>query len=181
MNGTGTARSSVSPPVPAFNTQAVTALMVDLTALTDHPPHDRGYRFEAFLKSLFDAFGLKANDPFRLRGEQIDGSFELNGQTYLLEAKWHKEKTGVADLHVFHGKLDQKAAWTRGLFVSYSGFTEDGLHAFGRGKKLICMDGLDIFETLNRQLPLYHVLEHKARKAAETGNPFVRVGELFVR
>ncbi len=38
----------------------------------------------------------------------------------------------------------------KGLFVSNSGFTEDGLAAFGRGKRVICMDGLDLFETLSR-------------------------------
>ncbi|WP_344397173.1 hypothetical protein, partial [Streptomyces asiaticus] len=26
---------------------------------------------------------------FRLKGEQIDGSFLLNNETYLVEAKWH--------------------------------------------------------------------------------------------
>ncbi len=52
-----------------------------------------------FLKSLFDAFGLAAQEPFRLRGEQIDGSFQLGSETYLLEAKWHGQSIGVADLH----------------------------------------------------------------------------------
>lgn len=164
---------------PAFNTPKVAQLIGDLTSLAKLAPQDRGYKFEAFLKSTFDAFGMKAREPFRLRGEQIDGSFDLNGEIYLLEAKWQNTKTGVDDLHTFHGKLDQKAAWVRGLFVSYSGFTDEGVYAFGRGKKVICMDGLDIYEALNRQLPLNHVIEQKARRAAETGNPFVRVTELF--
>jgi restriction endonuclease Mrr len=103
----------------------------------------------------------------------------LQGETYLIEAKWQATPTGVADLHTFHGKLDQKAAWTRGLFVSNSGFTEDGLIAFGRGKRVICMDGLDLFDTLSRELPLNHVLESKVRRAAETGFPFARVRDLF--
>jgi hypothetical protein len=37
----------------------------------------RGYAFEKFLKDLFDTFGLQAREAFRLRGEQIDGSFLL--------------------------------------------------------------------------------------------------------
>ncbi|ATB43861.1 hypothetical protein CYFUS_009342 [Cystobacter fuscus] len=65
-------------------------------------------------------------------------------ETYLLEAKWHGTPIGNAELHAFHGKVEQKAAWTRGLFISQSGFTEDGLYAFGRGKRVICMDGLDL-------------------------------------
>ncbi|KSV81427.1 hypothetical protein N181_28100, partial [Sinorhizobium fredii USDA 205] len=107
------------------------------------------------------------------------GSFLLGEETYLLEAKWHSQPTGVADLHVFHGKLDQKAAWARGLFVSYNGFTTEGLAAFGSGKRLICMDGRDIYDALDRQIPLKAVLERKVRRAAETGRPFIPSRELF--
>lgn len=147
--------------------------------VTSLAPHARGYAFEGFLKDLFNAFGLAAQEPFRLRGEQIDGSFLLGSNIYLLEAKWHGQPIGVAELHTFHGKIEQKAAWTRGLFVSNSGFTDDGLVAFGRGKRVICMDGLDLYEMLERELPLTHVLELKVRRAAETGCAFVRVRDLF--
>jgi len=164
---------------PAYNWPALEQMRQELIALNDLPPHERGYRFEAFLKSLFDTFGMKARDPFRNRGEQIDGSFVLDGETYLLEAKWHNQLTGNADLHVFHGKLEQKAAWARGLFVSYTGFTDDGLDAFGRGKRLVCMDGFDIHEALRRQIPVNHVIDQKVRRAAETGRIFIRVGDLF--
>lgn len=142
-------------------------------------PQARGYAFEGFLKELFDAFGLAAQEPFRLRGEQIDGSFQLGSEIYLLEAKWHGQPIGVAELHTFHGKIEQKAAWTRGLFVSNSGFTDDGLVAFGRGKRVICMDGLDLYEMLDRGIPFNQVLERKVRRAAETGSPFLRVRDLF--
>jgi hypothetical protein len=121
------------------------------------------------LKDRFDAHGLAALEPFRLRDEQIDGSFQFGNETYLLEAKWHGQPT-------FHGKIEQKAAWTRGLFVSNSGFTDEGLHAFGRGKRVICIDGFDLCKTLDR---LNHVLERKVRRAAETGSPFIRVRDLF--
>ncbi|MFN4235884.1 MAG: restriction endonuclease [Vogesella sp.] len=121
------------------------------------------------------------SEPFRLRGEQIDGSFVLQGETYLVEAKWQSAPTGAADLHAFHGKIEQKAAWCRGLFVSNSGFTSDGLVAFGKGKRVICMDGLDLYEALDRELPLNHVLERKVRRAAETGYPFEQVRDLFSR
>lgn len=159
----------------------VAKIKAELIQVTALKPHARGYAFEGFLKSLFDAFSLAAHEPFRLRGEQIDGSFQLASEIYLLEAKWHGPPIGVAELHTFHGKIEQKAAWTRGLFVSNSGFTEDGLAAFGRGKRLICMDGLDLYEMLEREIPLTQVLEWKVRRAAETGAPFVRVRELFPR
>lgn len=162
-----------------LNGAVIDGLKADLIALAAMAPQPRGYAFEKFLKNLFDAFQLQAREPFRLTGEQIDGSFLLANETYLLEAKWENDKTGVGDLHGFHGKVENKAAWSRGLFVSYTGFTDVGLEAFGRGKRVICMDGLDLFETLQRGLSLSQVLEMKVRRAAETGNPFIRVSELF--
>lgn len=166
-------------PKPAFDRHKLIVLRNELIGLLQLAPQARGYAFESLLRDLFNVFGLEAREPFRLKGEQIDGSFLLQGETYLVEAKWQDAQTGVADLHTFHGKLEQKAAWTRGLFVSNSGFTEDGLIAFGRGKRVVCMDGLDLFETLSRELPLNHVLERKVRRAAETGLPFARVRDLF--
>lgn len=156
-----------------------TLLQSELLNLSYLDAQPRGYAFERFLKQLFDTFGLEARDAFRLRGEQIDGSFMLGNETYLLEAKWHGAQCGNGDLHAFHGKVEQKAAWARGLFISYSGFTEEGLDAFGRGKRVICMDGLDLSEALTRQLPLSKVLQQKVRRAAETGMAFVRVRDLF--
>ena len=178
-NGTtGTAQQS-SPPSPAHDKAKFAQFQSDLISLTQLDAQARGYAFEKFLKQLFDGFGLHAREAFRLQGEQIDGSFVLGGDTYLLEAKWQGAPCGNAELHTFHGKIEQKAAWTRGLFISTSGFTEEGLHAFGRGKRVICMDGYDLSEALSRELPLNNVLDMKVRRAAETGMAFVRVRDLF--
>ena len=180
LEGRSEATPPVGPaPVPAFDRWKVEGLKAQILALAQMDAQARGIAFEEFLKELFNLYGMAARDPFRLVGEQIDGSFLLGGEIYLLEAKWHSHPIGVADLHTFHGKLDQKAAWTRGLFVSYSGFTEEGLTAFGRGKKAICMDGWDLYEALNRELPLTEVLNRKVRRAGETGQPFCRVIDLF--
>lgn len=166
-------------PIPASDRVKLAQIKSNLLVLPSLAPQERGYAFERFLKDIFDAYGLAAQEPFRLKGEQIDGSFQFGNETYLVEAKWHGPRIGVADLHTFHGKIEQKAAWTRGLFVSNSGFTEDGLVAFGRGKRVICMDGLDLNDALEREIPLNQVLERKVRRAAETGSPFTRVRDLF--
>lgn len=181
LSGGPSATPVVDPaaPIPAFDQPKLATLKATLIQISSLDPQPRGYAFERFLKDLFDAFGLQAQEAFKLRGEQIDGSFQLGHSTYLVEAKWQAQPTGVADLHTFHGKIEQKAAWTRGLFVSNSGFTDEGLAAFGRGKRVICMDGFDLYEALDREIPLNHVLEQKVRKAAETGYPFARVRDLF--
>jgi hypothetical protein len=169
----------MAAPAPAYDWPRVAAMGTRLVGLSAMEPHPRGIAFEAFLSDLFQHFSLAPRGAFSLRGEQIDGSFQHEGQTYLLEAKWHNHKTPAADLHVFEGKLGEKAVWSRGLFVSHAGFTTEGLDAFGRAKRFLCMDGLDLSEVLNRRLPLGEVIARKARRAAETGRVFVPVRELF--
>jgi hypothetical protein len=166
-------------PRQAYDRPKLIAARDELIEISKMDPHPRGYAFETFIKNLFDLYGLKARESFRLVGEQIDGSFDLESETYLLEAKWQDALVGAAELHTFHGKIEQKAAWTRGLFISQSGFTADGLVAFGRGKRVICMDGLDMYNILHREIPLKCALERKVRRAAETGRPFVSIDELF--
>ena len=164
---------------PAFDREKVAALRSRLLNLTAFAPQPRGYAFEDFLRDLFEAFGMRPREPFRNIGEQIDGSFVLANETYLLEAKWQSAQTGASDLHAFHGKLEQKASWARGLFISNSGFSSEGLTAFGRAKRVVCMDGLNIHDLLERNLPLDQVLDRKVRRAAETGRPFAMVRDLF--
>lgn len=154
-------------------------LLNELMALSSLEPHTRGFAFEKYLKRLFDANGLDGKASFRLIGEQIDGSFELNGETYLLEAKWTSKPIGSADLRAFNAKVEDKAAWSRGIFISDCGFTEDGLTAFGKGKSIICMDGFDMSEMLLNNKAFSEVISKKVRRAAETGNPFVRVRDLY--
>ena len=160
--------------------QALTARLMELTRLN---PQERGLRFEGFLTDLFAAFALAPRGAFRLIGEQIDGSFRLHSDTYLVEAKWHGPKIGFVDLMAFSGKVAGKAAWARGLFVSNSGFTLVGLEAFSRGRQtnLICVDGLDLYEVLFRRVSLVEVLEEKARCAAETNRIHVPVRDLTFR
>lgn len=176
----GSAAPTTSPPQPsASDDRLFAALREDLVRIHALTPQERGYAFEAFLKQAFDAAGLAAREPFRNTGEQIDGSFLLGEEVYLLEAKWQAGPTPAADLHVFHGKLDQKAVWARGLFVSYNGFSVDGLTAFGSGKRIICMDGRDLYDALGAHLPLRSVLDRKVRRAAESGRIFEPVRDLF--
>lgn len=152
-------------PASMLERQKIMKIKADLIQVTSLSPQARGFAFEKFLKNLFDAYGLAAHAPFRLQGEQIDSSFQFGSDTYLLEAKWQEKFVG--------------AAWARDLFVSTAGFTEDGLVTFGKGKRVICMDGLDLFEMLDNEIPLSQVLERKVRRAAETGSPFIRVRDLF--
>jgi hypothetical protein len=168
------------PPPSAMSAEVAAKLKDQLMEVSRLEPRPRGTAYERFLKALFDANGLRGRSSFSLVGEQIDGSFELSGETYLLEAKWTGPRIGATELHAFNGKVKNKASWSRGLFVSDSGFTDEGLEAFGGGKCVVCMDGLDIYDMLDRALSFGDVMARKVRRAAETGSPFERVRYLFL-
>lgn len=144
-------------------------------------PNQRGFAFERFLDDTFAVFNLAPRKSFRLVGEQIDGSFHLASETYLVEAKWQDPQIGNRELQAFAGTVRTKAIWSRGLYVSYSGFSEEGLTAFGRGDatRIICIDGLELWQTIQNALDLAEVLSLKTRRAAETGRAYVSVRDLF--
>lgn len=158
-----------------------TRLRARLDELTEMSPSTRGLAFEPFLSELFVLSEMTPRAPFRLVGEQIDGSFDLDGQTYLVEAKWEGKKTGQADLLVFSGKISGKAQWARGLFVSFAGYTQEGLEAFTRGKptNLVCMDRFDIYFLLRGGASLAELLTQKLRRAAEENLAFVPADKLY--
>jgi len=179
----GAASGDDSAPGPSAVAPATTAVLKDeFQKLLALPPHARGYAFEHFLHAIFAAFRLQPRNGFRLAGEQIDGSFDFSGTTYLLEAKFQQGKTIAADLSSFAFKVKSKTSWSRGLFVSYGGFSADGLDAYerGGGTDIVCMDGADLWAVVNGAVDLRALIEAKVRRAAETGHPFVSARELFV-
>jgi Restriction endonuclease len=178
-----TDQSQPSPQVTAtpISEAARLKLRDELLLMSSLEAHARGRAFEGFLCDLFQAFNLIPKKAFSLVGEQIDGSFQLKSEIYLLEAKWEAQEIGQAELLTFAGKVKSKAEWTRGVFISNSGFTEAGLQAFGSGRRtnIICVDGLDLYHVIEGKLGLIEVLEAKTRRAAETNRAYVSVRELF--
>jgi hypothetical protein len=162
------------------NTEVVAILKEEFIGLNTMEAHARGYAFQDFLVRMFDAFGLHPKKSFRIVGEEIDGSFELGSDTYLLEAKWQANQSPEAELLIFSGKVAGKAIWSRGLFISYAGFTAPGLEAFARGKptNLIGMDSQDIYFILEGRMSLKEALLAKTRMAAETNSFFTSVFNL---
>ena len=179
LRGIGPTPASNVIPAPRVEAIEFDRFRMRLIEIRDLPPHQRGYAFEGFLQDMFNAFGMAAREPFRNIGEQIDGSFELAGETYLVEAKWLNRKVGVAELGAFHSKLEQKAQWTRGAFISFQGFTGEGLDAFGRGRRIICLEGRDLFKAMEQGVSLDRLIALKVRRAAETGNIFVPIDQLI--
>lgn len=174
-----------SAPAPSTDAKPASARYAELSRtlieLSKLSPQPRGYAFETFLGELFEAFNLAPRKSFKIKGEQIDGSFRLHSEIYLVEARWRNEPAGPSDLLTFWGKIGGKAEWSRGLFISYAGFSPDALSGLATGKRanFIAMDGFDLHETLSRELSLASVFAEKARFAAETNRTHVAVRDLF--
>ena len=101
------------PPTPSISSKLaeLRGQFYKLAAETDRAK--AGLALEKLLHRLFVLFELQPRQAFRVVGEQIDGSFELDGDIYLLESKWERNPSPEADLLVFAGKVGKKSTFTR--------------------------------------------------------------------
>lgn len=173
---------AVPPMTKPKTTQAkpVTSLidydkyLSEITALTDcnDSPQSRGFAFEKYLKSIFEISGLEPRGSFKLVGEQIDGSFILHNEVYLLEAKWTNKPLDKSDLVIFNEKVSSKSSFTRGLYISYSGYSDESLCTFANGRKvsIVLMTVQELAISLSRKNELKDLIWSKVRALAEEGN-----------
>ena len=121
--------------------------------------------------------GLTSSSPI---DEQIDGSFEWQGSTFLVEARWRSEPANTADLLVLRGKAE-KSDWTRGLFISINGFSDLATPTLQIGRKanLIAMSGHDLILILERHWTLPDALKAKLRHTGETAEAYKPLVEII--
>jgi hypothetical protein len=81
-------------------------------------------------------------------------------------------------LHGFQGRLLDRQDLTQGLYASYGGFSAESFDAF-TARRLIMMDGADIYFALNRRLDLGRVIGAKARHHSEKRQPFAKVSHTY--
>ncbi|MBY5324432.1 hypothetical protein HFN11_29665 [Rhizobium leguminosarum] len=131
----------------------------------------RGFDFERLLNAMLQNERFEPRTSYKMLGEQIDGSFFLEGSVFLLEAKWHADPLPASTLYQFKGKVDGKLVGTVGVFISMSGYSEDAVDALSLGKtlNLILFDGRDMDAVFQLGLGFEAVLKRKLREAAEAG------------
>ncbi len=130
-----------------------------------------GLALEKVLNRLFALFNLEPRQPFRVVGEQIDGSFQMDGQIYLLESKWEKEPLPEAPLLVFRGKIEGKSTFTRGVFIALNDISDPARDAITRGKapSFFVVNGHDLLMVLSEAINLTDFLRMRVRLLAEEG------------
>jgi len=149
-----------------------------LAAATDR--RQAGLALEGLLNRLFALFELQPRQPFRIVGEQIDGSFVLDGHVYLLESKWENHPLPEADMLVFRGKIEGKSTFTRGVFIALNDVSPQARHAITQGKapSFFVMNGHDLMMILSGAMTLTEFLRMRVRLLAEEGRMFTPFSEL---
>lgn len=152
--------------------------LLTLDAIKD--AQKRGYEFEKYLNKLFSVFGLDPHASYRTDTDQIDGSFILNGNTILLEAKYRVAQLSKNDLILFENKVSRKSQFARGLFVSLSDFDENVVNYFkDRSSRIIALSVPEIYMMCNQEKDLRDVLNRKFRYLDEYGIIYRHLNLLF--
>lgn len=158
-------------PKPVIDYDKYLNELKNLTNYADSP-QERGFAFEKYLHSLFESNGLEPRGSFRVVGEQIDGSFLLFNEVYLMEAKWTSKKIDKGDLVIFNEKVSSKSGFTRGLFISFAGYSNDAVETLCNGRKvnIVLMTVQELAVALTREMDISTVIWNKVRALAEEEN-----------
>ena len=158
--------------------QALASDLLKLDAIKD--AQRRGYDFEKYLNKLFGVFGLDPHASYRTDTDQIDGSFILNGNTVLLEAKYRVASLSKNDLILFENKVTRKSSFSRGLFVSLSDFDENVINYFkDRSSRIIAFSVSELYLMCIEEKDLKEVLARKFRYLDEYGIIYKHITQLL--
>jgi hypothetical protein len=134
----------------------------------------RGRTFERILHAMLSREEMEPRTSMRPSGEEIDGSFAIGEDFYLLEAKWHASPIPASSLYSFKGKVDGKLIGTIGVFFSMSDYSTDAVDAllYGKELNLILFGHNDLLLIEDGQITLREAMRVKRRYAANYGQPF---------
>ncbi len=137
-------------------------------------PQDRGYALEKILAELARIESLEVTEPFKIHGEQIDGSIKYDGEHYLVEAKWQDKSASNEPVYQFVSKIEGKM-YGRGLFVSAQGFSGNVIKTIVEGKaiKTMFVDGEDLILVLEGHLSFRDMIDKKVKAAQTKGLVYV--------
>lgn len=133
-------------------------------------PQERGLALEKLLNDLFALFDLEPRLAYSSNVDQVDGSFRLDTDDYLIEAKWTQKPLGRDQADIFVQKIARRGKLAVGLLVSINGFSEPLRAAYATSSSFITMDGSDLFLVLDDRWPLDEALLAKKRHVNETGS-----------
>jgi hypothetical protein len=139
-----------------------------------------GQDLNGLLTDLFAAFSLAPSSPFRVTGEEIDGALYFEKEMYLIEAKWTATRIPAQPLYAFNEKIRRKSDFTRGIFISINGYSEEALEAYrtGASSRAVLIDGAHLMRVLDGGISLPELLERVTRALAQRGAVYLPVIDL---
>jgi len=129
-----------NPGVPA-TLSPLEQLRLDFSALFELScdPRRRGELLEDVFNRVFALGEVSVGCPFERREDeaggkidtQVDGVIQLDANLYLVEIRWEEAALGVGDIqnHLELLSSGDEASPTRGIIVSFNGFTEQAIDA----------------------------------------------------
>lgn len=142
--------------------------LLDLEKISDS--QKRGYSFEKYLNSLFKIFDLNPHASYRTEFDQIDGSFVLNGDTILIEARYRAKPIPKDDLILFSTKLGSKSHFVKGIFITFSKVDDKAIEYFmDKSSRFIVLTVEELFLMCQNRIPLMTVIQNKFRALDEKG------------
>lgn len=145
-------------------------------------PQSRGYELEKIIEELFDVNEISYKGAFRNEAntQQIDGYFELDGFSYLIEAKWVKNKINSESIASFKHKVESKLESTRGVFISINGFREEVLREYSFSSfNIIFINGEELTHVFEGRVELVELIKYKIQQASSVGNPNADISNIL--
>lgn len=149
-----------------------------MSGIEDGPT--RGRRFELWLTRLFNTLQIQIKEPFVLRSasgkavEQIDGAVVLDGDLFLVEAKWYKERLGKENI-ANHLVGVYNRGNVCGLVISGSELTEGALSDMAMAltsKTVTCCLVQELLFALENRGDIVGMLRRKTIAARLERQPF---------
>lgn len=158
--------------------QKIDSLKTDLETLGREKlgTAEGGYAFEKWLYELFILFDIMARKSYREPGgRQIDMAITLDGNHYIIEAKFTKGQVSVSDIDSLYGKLRKLADGTKGIIISMSGFDSHSIKQASSDRTwILMMDYSHIYSLiLNNAMELPDVIRRIHRNASQVGESFL--------
>jgi hypothetical protein len=145
-------------------------------------PQARGIRFNEVVAAMLRCWGIAAEVSTSGKGSgEIDVTFVLDGERYLVEAKWEREKTNVDPLFKLQGRLRQRLRGPIGIFLSMAGFTPDAIEGIDRGDQLgmLLFDRTHFEAMLSGLVPPRELIGLAHDQAAFRGGAYASVLDLL--
>ena len=161
-------QNSESSDKPNIDFNGLNNALLEIENIDNHQA--RGYAFEKYLNDIFKVFNLDPHASYRTDYDQIDGSFVIDGNTILIEAKYKTKPISKDDLILFSNKIESKSHFPKGLFITYSPVDAKALEYFtDKSARIVVLTVEELFLLCQNKYSLPKVLRAKFRTLDERG------------